>query len=64
MRSKLTLAKETLRALDEQELSWVVGGGGNEHEKKKHKNGSNGSGKGPSGDGPPGCNKKKHNSNH
>ncbi len=63
---KLTLSKETLRVLDDEALADVVGG---RHSKphgpkhpKKHR-GSKGSGKGPSGGGPPGCASKSPCSN-
>jgi hypothetical protein len=54
MRSKLTLSTETLRVLDDDDLTRVVGGG-DDHNHDKHNPGSRGSGSGPSGDGPPGC---------
>jgi hypothetical protein len=37
MRKRLTLSKETLRTLDERELSLVVGGSGSHDDKKKKK---------------------------
>jgi hypothetical protein len=59
MKRKLTLSKETLRVLDDRELTYVVGGGDDDHDHHDHhdhhNNGSNGSGRGPSGSGPPGC---------
>ena len=55
MRRKLTLSTETLRVLDDADLTRVVGGHGSDHDHKKHNPGSRGKGHGPSGDGPPGC---------
>jgi hypothetical protein len=43
MRKRLTLSKETLRTLDAQELSMVVGGGGDSHDNGHGKTGQHGS---------------------
>ncbi len=43
VKKKLALSKETLRALDEQELSLVVGGSGKGHGKGHGKTGQHGS---------------------
>jgi hypothetical protein len=50
MKRKLALSKETLRILDDRELTFVVGGGGkDDHDHDHHNghhNGSRGSGNG------------------